>query len=158
MHLEVSAALFTQASQDLLEAEQPASKRPTSGQASGKKLLHLTQLDSKTLLTPLTALQAATQPLTGFQDAAGANTEPAVVARACELLQRLCHVRLQAATLLDHQHQRGVAGGVSSHQVQMGVGALQEAALAAQKCLQELNRRPGCAQHAKHMHEKMHPK
>lgn len=156
MHLEVSSALFTQASQDLLEAEQPASKRPTSGQPSGKRLLHLTQLDSKTLLTSLTALQAAMQPLTAFQDAAATNTEPAVVARACELLQRLCHVRLQAATLLDHQHQRSVAGGASSEDAQVDVGALQEAALAAQGCLQELNRRPGCAQHARHMREKMH--
>jgi hypothetical protein len=155
MHLEVSAALFSQASQDLLESEQPASKRPKSGQPNAKKLVHLTQLDGKTLLTPLTALQAAMQPLVAYQDVAAGNTEPAVVARACELLQRLCHVRLQAATLLDQQRQRNVAGGVSSKQAQMDVEALQQAALAAQGCLQDLSGRPGCAQHANQLRKKM---
>lgn len=153
MHLEVSAALFTQASQDLLEVEQPANKRPASSQPKAKKLLHLTQLDGKTLLTPLTALQAAVQPLVAYQAAAVGNTEPAVVARACELLQRLCHVRLQAATLLDQQRQQDLAGGLSSKQAQ--VEALQEAALAAQGCLQDLSQRPGCAQHANQLRKKM---
>lgn len=157
MHMEVSAALFTQASQDLQEAEEPgSSKHPSAGQPGAKKLLHYTELDSKTLLTPLTALQAAMRPLEAFQEAAVAETEPAVITRACELLQRLCFAKLQAATLLDQQHQRGAAGGASTGQYQVTLSAVREVAMAAQRCLQELGRRPGCAKHAEQLRKKMH--
>lgn len=139
MHLEVSAAIFAKASQDILNARQ-GGNQGSNHPDGAKLLLHLTELDGKTPLTPLTALQAAMQPLVTFKEAAAGSTDSDIVAQLCEVLQRLCHTQLQAVMLLQQQRQAGGSGADAK--------VLQEATEAARQCLTDVSGRPACTAQA----------
>jgi hypothetical protein len=137
MHLEVAAAMFAKASQDLLGASSSSS----GGGEQGRKLLHLTELDGTTPLTPMRALEAAMRPLVVFRDAAeAAGGKGVAAAQLCETLQRLCHLRLQTVALLQQQEQQG-GGGV-------GDAAKAAAILAVRQCMDDIGARPACAAQA----------
>lgn len=138
-HLEVSAAIFAKAAQDMLAQQQGSSQ---SSQPGGSKAL--TELDGKTSLIPLTALHAATRPLTAFHEAAAGSTDSGVVAQLCEMLQRLCHLHLQAVMLLQQQRQPGTGGGSD----EANGRALQGATEAARQCMAAISKRPACKAHA----------
>lgn len=145
MHLEVAAAIFAKASQDMLGAAQGGSSGGGGEQASSaRKLLQLTELDGTTPLTPLSALEAAMRPLVVFRDAAEASASGGghlTAAQLCETLQRLCHLKLQTVALLQQQQQGGGGGG--------GGGANAAAALSAvRQCMEDISGRPACAAQA----------
>jgi hypothetical protein len=138
-HLEVSAAIFAKAAQDLLVQQQGSSQ---SRQAGGSKAL--TELDGKTLLSPLTALHAAMRPLAAFQEAATDSTDRQIVPQLCEMLQRLCHLHLQAVMLLQQQRRAGAGGGSDEAEGR----AQQDAADAARQCMAGISERSACKTHA----------
>lgn len=147
-HLEVAAAIFTKASQELMAQTAPAHGRPAeqrgAGGASGphqpdsSKLLGLTQLDGKTPLTPLTALQAAVQALDGLQAVAGGSKDQVVVERVCDGLQQACYIKLHMVALMQQQQEQGLVDRSQKE-------ALQAAKGAGRQCLAELSQQPGCA-------------
>lgn len=143
MHLEVAAAIFAKASQDMMGA-MPQGAGSSGGEQATRKLLHLTELDGTTPLTPLSALEAAMQPLVVFRDAAEAaatGSGDVTAAQLCETLQRLCHLRLQTVALLQQQQQQGGDGGADA--------AMATAALSAvRQCMDDISRRPACAAQA----------
>lgn len=138
MHLEVAAAMFAKASQDLLGA---SSSGAGGGGEQGRKLLHLTELDGTTPLSPMRALEAAMRPLVVFRDAAqAAGGKGVAVAQLCETLQRLCHLRLQTVALLQQQEQQG-GGGVGDAAKAAAIGAVRQ-------CMDDIGGRPACAAQA----------
>jgi len=145
--MEVAAAIFTKASQELMTHAAPAHGRPAEQRGAGasgpkqpdsSKLLGLTQLDGKTPLTPLTALQAAVQALDGLQAVAGGSKDQVVVERVCEVLQQQCYIKLHTVALLQQQQKQGLGDGSQKE-------ALQAAKVAGRQCLAELSQQPGCA-------------
>ncbi|KAF8071070.1 Tmtc4 [Scenedesmus sp. PABB004] len=128
MHLEVASAMFMRAHQQL-----------SAGGGVG-----VTALDGAAL-TPESALEAAAQPLESFRAAVRAGGAPPSgpgAAGYCELLKRLCHLRLQQVVLAQQAQaaeQQGDAGA-AQHTAMAALNAKAD----ARRCLLELTERRGC--------------
>jgi hypothetical protein len=171
MHLEVSSAIFNHIVQEL-QADSTAKHKQPAGQQKGqsaraKQLAGYTALDGKTALTPVKALEAAMLPLEQFTAAAVNATSPASRELSCEMLKRLCHLRLQMVVLVQQQQQSasnngagggssGANGGSSSSNGGVTAGLRQASSMkavlnakaAGRRCLVELSERRGCEQQA----------
>ncbi|WIA32001.1 hypothetical protein OEZ86_002854 [Tetradesmus obliquus] len=174
MHLEVSSAIFNHIVQELQpdsgaanQAARSQSQQQKRQSARSKQLAGYTALDGKTKLTPIRALEAAMLPLEQFKAAAVNATSQDGRGLYCEMLKRLCHLRLQMVVLvqqLQHSASNGAAdgssgangggSGSSSGGVTAGLRqassmkALLAAKAAGRRCLVELSERRGCEQQA----------
>ncbi|WIA11866.1 hypothetical protein OEZ85_011952 [Tetradesmus obliquus] len=174
MHLEVSSAIFNHIVQELQPDSGAANQVARSQRqqqkrqsARSKQLAGYTALDGKTKLTPIRALEAAMLPLEQFKAAAVNATSQDGRGLYCEMLKRLCHLRLQMVVLvqqLQHSASNGAAdgssgangggSGSSSGGVTAGlrqassIKALLAAKAAGRRCLVELSERRGCEQQA----------
>lgn len=174
MHLEVSSAIFNHIVHELQpdsgaanQAAQSQSQQQKRQSARSKQLAGYTALDGKTKLTPIRALEAAMLPLEQFKAAAVNATSQDGRGLYCEMLKRLCHLRLQMVVLvqqLQHSASNGAAdgssgangggSGSSSGGVTAGLRqassmkALLAAKAAGRRCLVELSERRGCEQQA----------
>jgi uncharacterized membrane protein YgcG len=173
MHLEVSSAIFNHIVQELQAAStQPehgsSTKHHKGASARSKQLVGYTALDGKTALTPVRALEAAMLPLEQFKAAAVNASTQAGKELYCEMLKRLCHLRLQMVVLVQQQQQQsagnggggsGGNGGSSSSSSGNGgvtaglrqassMKAVLNAKAAGRRCLVELSERRGCEQQA----------
>lgn len=152
MHMEVAAAIFAKASQDLMAGgQQQGAGAASANKGSQPLMLHLTELDGQTPLTPLTALQAAMRPLATFIVAAdevrGAD-DGVAGKQVCDIMQRLCHLKLQVV-LVRQQMQSAAAAG-TAHKLEEG---LQGAMKAARQCMADIGQRPGCSEQAAKLHQ-----
>lgn len=129
MHMEVAAAIFAKVSQEIATAQQQGVSIPKGSQ--------LTELDGRTPLTALSALQAAMRPLVAFLEAADAASaaEQGLVEQACDVMKRLCHLKLQVVLVRQQQQAADQQG-------------LQDAMKAARQCMADIEQRPGCAAQA----------
>lgn len=147
VHLDVAAAIFAKASQDMqLAGGRGQGNSASSGSTKGgPRLLHLTQLDGKTPLSPLAALQAALRPLELLR---GAWARGGGAVQSCDVLQRLCHLKLM---LLQYLQQQAMAASASASVSVSEDGRdrlLQDATAAGQACMSELNGLPKCQRQA----------
>jgi hypothetical protein len=168
-HLEVSSAIFNHIVQELQTAgTQPqgsTSQQHNAKSARAKQLAGYTALDGKTKLTSVKALEAAMLPLEQFKAAAANASSHSAKEMYCEMLKRLCHLRLQMVVLVQQQQQQsdnngaggssstsGSNGGSGSGSVTAGlrqassVKAVLNAKAAGRRCLVELSERRGCEQ------------
>lgn len=122
-HLEVAAALFGRVAQQQLAAAQ-------GGGGAGAAPSEVTALDGRTPLSAAAALEAAASAMQALRDATappcGAQQQVAS-ATYCGALQRLCHLRLQAAIISRGDGERGA-----------------DAEAAGRACIGELEAAPGC--------------
>jgi uncharacterized membrane protein YgcG len=163
MHLEVSSAIFNHIVQELQTAatqSQPSTSQPKQQSAKTKQLAGYTALDGKTKLTPVKALEAAMLPLEQAKAAAADASSQTGKEMYCEMLKRLCHLRLQMVVLVQQQQQSGSNGAGSSGSGSNGgsgsgsvtaglrqassMKAVLNAKAAGRRCLVELSERRGC--------------
>lgn len=151
MHMEVASALFARNMQRLQEVDASAADA-----AVLTKLGQVTALDGSAL-TPEALLEAAIMSLERFKQAAA--TADSVEARGayCEILKRLCHLRLQMVVLVQQsstaegghsRQEKGVTAGLR------GVSATKlvlNAKAAGRRCLTELSEQRGCEKQAEEM-------
>jgi hypothetical protein len=171
-HIEVSSAIFNHIVQGLATAgtqPAPSSSQHAAQSARAKQLAGYTALDGKTKLTPVKALEAAMLPLEHFKAAAVNASSQSAKEMYCEMLKRLCHLRLQMVVLVQQQQQQqqsgnnGAGGSSSSSSSSSGsndgsgsgsvtAGLRQESTMkgvlnakaAGRRCLVELSERSGC--------------
>eukprot|EP00878_Enallax_costatus_P040100 GHUV01046087.1.p1 GENE.GHUV01046087.1~~GHUV01046087.1.p1 ORF type:complete len:164 (+),score=45.53 GHUV01046087.1:750-1241(+) len=155
MHMEVASAIFTKLMHQLQESGAPSTGQ-TARTSVGRKLAHVTALDGA-VLTPESALEAAIMSLETFRTVAASADEADVRASYCDVLKRLCHLRLQMVVLVQHQtataagspgDDRGVTAGLrqaSSTKLVLNAKA------AGRRCLMELSEQRGCEKQADEM-------
>jgi len=169
-HFEVSSALFRHIQQELLqEQQQQTSSSDVSSKDSSSKSRQtskkgrglsgfkgLTTLDGSTPLDPESAFKAALLPLEYFKMVAADSSDPGVRVAYCELLMRMCSLKLQTVVQVQQATSKGEgavgeAGGgsvaVGGSDSSASVKALLSAKAAARRCLTDLEGQ-GCKQQA----------
>eukprot|EP00775_Hariotina_reticulata_P006105 gene6105-6343_t len=166
-HFEVSSAIFSHLQQQLLlEQQQSASSEVSTMGGSSKtkqaikkrpglsSLTGLTTLDGSTKLDPDSAFKAAMLPLEYFRAAAVDISDPEIRTVYCELLKRLCSLKLQMVAQVQQAGPKaeGAGGGGSGagggSESSMHVKVLLSAKAAARRCLTDLSEGQGCKQQA----------
>lgn len=154
MHMEVASAIFTRLMQQLQDTGAPSTARPV-GAAMDRKLALVTTLDGAPL-TPESALDAAIMSLETFRAVAASANGSNVQTSYCDVLKRLCHLRLQMVVLVQQQTAsagpqgdgKGVTTGLreaSSTKLVLNAKA------AGRRCLVELSEQRGCEKQADEM-------
>jgi hypothetical protein len=88
------------------------------------------------------------RPLAAFREAAGevgAVDDGAVGQQVCDIMQRLCHLKLQV--VLVHQ-QLQMAGAAGQGRASISEEGLQGAMKAARQCMADIDQRPACSEQA----------
>lgn len=155
MHMEVASAIFTKIMQQLQDVGM-AGAQAVANKALLGKLGQITALNGSAL-TSEAALEAAILSLERFMVATSSANSVEVQEAYCELLKKLCHLRLQMVVLV--QQSTAAAGGRQLEDNGAAAGLREASATklvlnakaAGRRCLLELSEQRGCEKQAVEM-------